>query len=224
MAQLQRRPTASAPSPQPDPPLANLYQRPIGRVLVESALAGGLEFLEAKRSRPKPTPRKKEQRRTPPLPRCRRLRGGGGLQEREPRGRFANCAARCKRDKEGGIPPTPYRAADGGCRAREAKRLRAVAGRRARRKTKVVPPNSTRVAMRGHGRGRSRAEPAKTRRVAQDCAPRLTWRLPSGRKDAQIAHFSQASTVAPTVTARCSVKHTHTPHTGTSHREAHSTL
>ena len=99
----------------------------------------------AKRSRLRPTTRKKGTKKNAPLPRCRRLRGGGGLQEREPRGRFASCAARCKRDKEGGIPPTKYRAADGGCRAREAKRLRAVAGRRARRKTKVVPPNATRV-------------------------------------------------------------------------------
>ena len=55
--------------------------------------------------------------------------------------------------------------------------------------------------MRGHGRGRSGAEPSKTRRVAQDCDPKAYMYTPSGRKDALIGRFSRASTVAPTVTA-----------------------
>ena len=62
--------------------------------------------------------------------------------------------------------------------------------------------NSTRGAKRGHGRGRSGAEPSKTRRVAQDCDPKTYVYMSSGRKDALIGRFSRASTVAPTVTAR----------------------
>ena len=73
--------------------------------------------------------------------------------------------------------------------------------------------------MRGHGRGRSGAEPAKMRRVAQDCDPktymymssispeavgRIAKRALAGcRKDARIGHFSQASTVAAKQAARC---------------------
>ena len=55
--------------------------------------------------------------------------------------------------------------------------------------------------MRGHGRGRSGAEPAKMRRVAQDCDPKTYMYMSSGRKGARIGHFSRASTVAATVTA-----------------------
>ncbi|MBQ3746600.1 MAG: hypothetical protein II863_04235, partial [Kiritimatiellae bacterium] len=51
--------------------------------------------------------------------------------------------------------------------------------------------------------GPSGAEPAKMRRVAQDCDPKTYMYMSSGRKDARIGHFSRASTVAPTVTARC---------------------
>ena len=47
----------------------------------------------------------------------------------------------------------------------------------------------------------SGAEPAKMRRVAQDCDPTAYMYTPSGRKDALIGRFSRASTVAPTVTA-----------------------
>ena len=87
--------------------------------------------------------------------------------------------------------------------------------------TPSTAPNSTRGAMRGHGRGRSGAEPAKMRRVAQDSTPTAYMYTPSGSKDARIGHFSWyppttegrsprsgcpsrgASTVAPTVAARC---------------------
>ena len=58
-------------------------------------------------------------------------------------------------------------------------------------------------AKRGHGRGRSGAEPSKTRRVAQDCDPKTYMYTSSGRKDALIGRISRASTVAPTMTARC---------------------
>ena len=61
--------------------------------------------------------------------------------------------------------------------------------------------NSTRGATRGHGRGRSGAEPSKTRRVAQDGDPKTYVYMSSGRKDALIGRFSRVSTVAPTVTA-----------------------
>jgi len=50
--------------------------------------------------------------------------------------------------------------------------------------------------MRGFVLGRSRAEPTKTRRVAQDCDPKTYMYMSSGRKDALIGRFSWASTVA----------------------------
>ena len=58
----------------------------------------------------------------------------------------------------------------------------------------------------------SRAEPAKMRRVAQDCDPKTYMYMSSGRKDARIGHFSRASTVAPTVTAHWKAAHTSTEH------------
>ena len=64
-----------------------------------------------------------------------------------------------------------------------------------------APRRTPEGAMRGHGRGRSGAEPSKTRRVAQDCDPKAYMYTPSGRKDAVIGRLSRASTVAPTVTA-----------------------
>ena len=42
----------------------------------------------------------------------------------------------------------------------------------------------------------SSAEPAKMRRVAQDCDPKAYMYTSSGRKDARIGHFSRASRVA----------------------------
>ena len=48
----------------------------------------------------------------------------------------------------------------------------------------------------------SGAEPAKMRRVAQDCDPKAYMYTPSGRKDAQIGHLSRASTVAAKQAAR----------------------
>ena len=56
--------------------------------------------------------------------------------------------------------------------------------------------------MRGFVLGRSRAEPSKTRRVAQDCDPKAYMYMSSGRKDALIGRFSRASTVARNKAAR----------------------
>ena len=125
--------------------------------------------------------------------------------------------------REGGIPPTKhcgaYRREDDGSGG-------AGSGREA--ETPSTAPNSTRGAMRGHGRGRSGAEPAKMRRVAQDCDPKTYMYMSSGRMDARIGHFSWyppttegrrprsgcpsrgASTVAPTVAARCQANPTRT--------------
>ena len=119
---------------------------------------------------------------------------------------------RTRARREGGIPPTKYRAADGGCSAREESRF---SPKRETNACAVCPAPED--AMRGHGRGRSRAKPSKTRRVAQDCDPTAYMYTPSispeavGRiakralagccKDALIGRFSRASTVAPTVTA-----------------------
>ena len=56
-------------------------------------------------------------------------------------------------------------------------------------------------AMRGHGRGRSRAERFWTRRIWMDFDPKPYLCMASGRKDAEAARPNIASTVAPTVTA-----------------------
>ena len=95
-----------------------------------------------------------------------------------------------------GIPATKYRAADAGCSAREESRF---SPKGATNACAVSP--APEGALRGHGRGRSGAEPSKTRRVAQDCDPTAYMYTPSGRKDALIGRLSRASTVAPTVTA-----------------------
>ena len=95
-----------------------------------------------------------------------------------------------------GIPATKYRAADGGCSAREESRF----SPKGETNAYAVSP-APEGATRGHGRGHRRAEPSKTRRVAQDCDPKAYMYTPSGRKDALIGRFSRASTVAPTVTA-----------------------
>ena len=104
---------------------------------------------------------------------------------------------RTRARRGGGIPPTKYRAADGGCSAREEPRFSPKGETNA---CAVCP--APEGAKRGHGRGRSGAEPSKTRRVAQDCDPKAYMYTSSGRKDALIGRFSRASTVAPTVTAR----------------------
>ena len=87
--------------------------------------------------------------------------------------------------REGGIPPTKYRAADGGCSAREESRFSPKGETNA---CAVCP--APEGATRGHGRGHRRAEPSKTRRVAQDCDPTAYMYTPSGCKDARIGHFS----------------------------------
>ena len=56
--------------------------------------------------------------------------------------------------REGGIPPTMYRAADGGCSAREESSFSP------KRETNACAVSlAPEGAMRGHGRGRSRADP-----------------------------------------------------------------
>ena len=57
----------------------------------------------------------------------------------------------------------------------------------------------------------SRAEPAKMRRVAQDCDPKAYMYMSSGRKDARIGHFSQASTVAAKQAAHWKARYTGQP-------------
>ena len=99
--------------------------------------------------------------------------------------------------REGGIPPTKYRAADGGCSAREESSF----SPKGETNACAVSP-APEGAMRGFVLGRSRAEPTKTRRVAQDCDPTAYMYMSSGRKDALIGRFSWASTVARNKAAR----------------------
>ena len=98
---------------------------------------------------------------------------------------------RTRARRGGGIPPTKCRAADDGCSAREESSF----SPKGEKNACVVCPVPE-DALRGHGRGRSGAEPAKMRRVAQDCDPKAYMYMSSGRKDARIGHFSWASTVA----------------------------
>ena len=130
-----------------------------------------------------------------------RTQGNGATTVRVMRQR--TCARR-----EGGIPPTKYRAADGGCSAREESRFSP------KRETNACAEAKRSRRRRCPSRG---AEPTKMRRVAQDCDPTAYMYTPSispeavGRiakralagccKDARIGHFSWVSTVAPTVTA-----------------------
>ena len=98
---------------------------------------------------------------------------------------------RTRARRGGGIPPTKYRAADGGCSAREESRFSPKGETNA---CAVCPAPED--ALRGFVSGRSRAEPTKTRRVAQDCDPKTYMYMSSGRRDALIGRFSWASTVA----------------------------
>jgi len=144
-----------------------------------------------------------EHRRAQILRRKTRLRGRSGQGdacEEHAQGngetlvRVMRHQARTRR--EGGIPPTKHRDANGGCSAREESSF---SPKRETSMRRLGP--APEGAKRGHGRGRSGAEPSKTRRVAQDCDPKAYMYTPSGRKDALIGRFSRASTVAPTVTA-----------------------
>ena len=49
------------------------------------------------------------------------------------------------------------------------------------------------------------------RRVAQDCDPKTYMYMSSGRKDARIGHFSQASTVAAKQAAHWKARYTGQP-------------
>ena len=104
---------------------------------------------------------------------------------------------RTRARREGGIPPTKYRTADGGCSAREESRF-SPKGETNACAVSPVPED----ALRGFVLGRSRAEPTKMRRVAQDCDPKAYMYTPSGCKDALIGRFSWASTVARNKAAR----------------------
>ena len=78
---------------------------------------------------------------------------------------------------------------DDGRRGRDGPWSGAGSARPQRRDERSRVPSAARFAP------ASRAEASKTRRVAQDCAPKTIWRLSSGRTDAQIARFSKPSTV-----------------------------
>ena len=82
----------------------------------------------------------------------------------------------------GGIPPTKNRAADGGCSAREESSF-SPEGATSMRRLGPAPEG----AMRGHGRGRSRAEPFWARRIRQDHGPTAYMYTPSGRVDGEAA-------------------------------------
>ena len=97
----------------------------------------------------------------------------------------------------GGIPPTKYRAADGGCSAREESRFSPKGVTNA---CAVCPVPED--ALRGFVLGRSRAEPSRVRRLRQDSPPTAYMYTPSGAKDAGIGRSRKASTVARNKAAR----------------------
>ena len=84
----------------------------------------------------------------------------------------------------------------------DAARGRRRAFPRRERRTCVALAQLPRVPRAACFAAASGAEPAKMRRVAQDCDPTAYMYTPSGRKDAQIGHFSRASTVAAKQAAR----------------------
>ena len=105
---------------------------------------------------------------------------------------------RTRARREAGIPATKYRAADGGCSAREESRF---SPKRETNACDVCP--APEGAMRGFVSGRSRAEPSRVRRLRQDSPPTAYMYTPSGAKDAGIGRSRKASTVARNKAARC---------------------
>jgi len=100
--------------------------------------------------------------------------------------------------REAGIPATKYRAADGGCSAREESSF-SPKGETNACTASPVPEG----AMRGFVSGRSRAEPSRVRRLRQDSPPTAYMYTPSGAKDAGIGRSRKASTVTRNKAARC---------------------
>ena len=98
---------------------------------------------------------------------------------------------RTRARRGGGIPPTKYCAADGGCSAREESRFSPKGETNA---CAVCPAPED--ALRGFVSGRSRAEPSRVRRLRQDSPPTAYMYTPSGVKDAGIGRSRKASTVA----------------------------
>ena len=109
---------------------------------------------------------------------------------------------RTRTRREGGIPPTKYRVADGGCSAREESRFSPKGETNA---CAVCPVPEG--ALRGFVLGRSRAEPSRVRRLRQDSPPTAYMYTPSGAKDAEIGRSRKASTVARNKAARCQANH-----------------
>ena len=118
-------------------------------------------------------------------------RGRRPSREAVARGRVRVMRQRTRARREGGIPPTKYRAADGGCSAREESSFspKGVTNACA---FSPVPED----ALRGFVLGRSRAEPSRVRRLRQDSPPTAYMYTPSGAKDAGIGRSRKASTVA----------------------------
>ena len=116
---------------------------------------------------------------------------------------------RTRARRGGGIPPTKYRAADGGCSAREESRF-STKGETNACAVCPVPEG----ALRGFVLGRSRAEPSRVRRLRQDSPPTAYMYTPSGAKDAGIGRSRKASTVARNKAAHWKANQ----HTANTHR------
>ena len=105
---------------------------------------------------------------------------------------------RTRARRGGGIPPTKYRAADGGCSAREESRF----SPKGATNTCAVCP-APEGALRGHGRGR---QPSGTLLGEADCTgldPEAVYVYGERVEGRARLPPQRASTVAPTVTARC---------------------
>jgi len=104
---------------------------------------------------------------------------------------------RTRARREGGIPPTKYRAADGGCSAREESRFSP------KRETNACAGcPAPEDALRGHGRGR---QPSGTLLGEADCTgldPEAVYVYGERVEGRARRPPQRASTVAPTVTAR----------------------
>ncbi|MBO7206832.1 MAG: hypothetical protein J6W10_04390 [Kiritimatiellae bacterium] len=109
--------------------------------------------------------------------------GGGALSLSDTSAaRFSDCAAERGARRGGGIPPTKDSA------QRNAAKAQGATARGARAwPTLHQSATSTRSAMRGLVRGRSRAHRGRLWRVAQDSTPKAYMYTSSGSMDAQIA-------------------------------------
>ena len=102
----------------------------------------------------------------------------------------------------GGIPPTKHRGMGREQRRREAEAHERVRDDEPEEMAQAVPPNSTRGAMRGHGRGRSRAHRSRLTASCAGLRPEAVYAYSERSHGRASRPICTGRTVAPTVAAR----------------------